>query len=292
MLGGEERDDVGSLVRLLRVSDAIPRDVVHLEQASVHRRGPGGERRFIVRDATWTVREGEHWAVLGPNGAGKTTLLRIASAQMHPSTGSAALLGGTLGRVRIPQLRHRIGVVDLQVSARFFPGLRAVDVVLTGVTGTSALLEEHVTEERVTAAHDLLRFVAVERHADRPFNGLSQGERARVMLARALITDAALLVLDEAGAGLDLQGRELFIASIARIAHERPRLASIVTTHHVEELPSVTSHALLLRDGAVVAAGPVGETLTGERMSACFGLPLSIDRRGGRFFARAVGGTT
>ncbi|HJX48428.1 MAG TPA: ATP-binding cassette domain-containing protein [Gaiellaceae bacterium] len=270
---------------------APPRDVVRLEQASVHRRGPNGERRFLVRDATWSVREGEHWAVLGPNGAGKTTLLRIASAQMHPSTGAAALLGGTLGRIRIPQLRHRIGVVDLQVSARFFPGLSAVDVVLTGVTGTSALLEEHVTDGRVAAARELLRLVAVEPHADRPFAGLSQGERARVMLARALITDAALLVLDEAGAGLDLPGRELLIASLARIAGERPQLASIVATHHVEELPSVTTHALLLRDGVVVAAGPIDETLTGELMSECFGLPLTIERREGRFFARASAGT-
>ncbi len=277
---------------MLGVSDpAPPRDVVRLEQASVHRRGPNGERRFLVRDATWSVREGEHWAVLGPNGAGKTTLLRIASAQMHPSTGAAALLGGTLGRIRIPQLRHRIGVVDLQVSARFFPGLSAVDVVLTGVTGTSALLEEYVTDGRVAAARELLRLVAVEQHADRPFAGLSQGERARVMLARALITDAALLVLDEAGAGLDLPGRELLIASLARIAGERPQLASIVATHHVEELPSVTTHALLLRDGVVVVAGPIDETLTGELMSECFGLPLTIERREGRFFARASAGT-
>jgi len=277
---------------VLGVSDpAPPRDVVRLEQASVHRRGPNGERRFLVRDATWSVREGEHWAVLGPNGAGKTTLLRIASAQMHPSTGAAALLGGTLGRIRIPQLRHRIGVVDLQVSARFFPGLSAVDVVLTGVTGTSALLEEYVTDGRVAAARELLRLVAVEPHADRPFAGLSQGERARVMLARALITDAALLVLDEAGAGLDLPGRELLIASLARIAGERPQLASIVATHHVEELPSVTTHALLLRDGVVVVAGPIDETLTGELMSECFGLPLTIERREGRFFARASAGT-
>jgi iron complex transport system ATP-binding protein len=277
---------------VLGVSDpAPPRDVVRLEQASVHRRGPNGERRFLVRDATWSVREGEHWAVLGPNGAGKTTLLRIASAQMHPSTGAAALLGGTLGRIRIPQLRHRIGVVDLQVSARFFPGLSAVGVVLTGVTGTSALLEEYVTDGRVAAARELLRLVAVEPHADRPFAGLSQGERARVMLARALITDAALLVLDEAGAGLDLPGRELLIASLARIAGERPQLASIVATHHVEELPSVTTHALLLRDGVVVAAGPIDETLTGELMSECFGLPLTIERREGRFFARASAGT-
>jgi iron complex transport system ATP-binding protein len=262
-------------------------DVVRLEQASVHRRGPDGERRFIVRDVTWSVREGEHWAVLGPNGAGKTTLLRIASAQLHPSTGAAALLGGRLGRTRIPQLRHRIGVVDLGVSARFYPGLRAVDVVLTGVTGTSALLAEHVTSERVSAARDLLRLVDVEPHAERAFAGLSQGERARVMLARALITDAALLVLDEAGAGLDLPGRELLLASLVRIAHERPHLATITATHHVEELAHITSHALLIRDGAVVAAGPIAETLTAELMSDCFGLPLTVERREGRFSARA-----
>ncbi|HEX7581465.1 MAG TPA: ATP-binding cassette domain-containing protein [Gaiellaceae bacterium] len=266
-------------------------DVVRLEKASVHRRGPDGERRFIVRDATWVVREGEHWAVLGPNGAGKTTLLRIASAQLHPSTGAAALFGGTLGRIRIPQLRHRIGIVEAGVSARFFPTLRAIDVVLTGVTGTSSLLEEHVTPERVEAARELLRMAGVDAQADRPFAGLSQGERARVMLARALITDAVLLVLDEAGAGLDLPGRELLIASLERIARERPQLASIVATHHLEELPSVMTHALLVRGGGIVAAGPIDETLTGELMSECFGLPLTVERRDGRFFARAVGGT-
>jgi iron complex transport system ATP-binding protein len=274
---------------VLRVSDStVASDVVRLEHVSVHRRGPDGERRFIVRDATWSVREGEHWAVLGPNGAGKTTLLRIASAQMHPSTGAAVLLGGRLGRIRIPQLRHRIGVIDLQVSARFFPGLRTVDVVLTGVTGTSALLEEHITPERFASARELLRLVSMEPHADRPFAGLSQGERARVMLARALIADAALLVLDEAGAGLDLPGRELLIASLDRIARDRQQLASVVATHHVEELSSITTHALLLRDGAVVAAGPIEETVTASLMSECFGLPLTVERRDGRFSARAA----
>ena len=265
-----------------------PDSVVRFESVSVHRRGADGARRLILDDVTWTVRAGEHWAVLGPNGAGKTTLLRIASAQMHPSTGAAALFGGRLGRIRIPQLRHRIGVVDAGVAARFYPGLRAVDVVLTGVTGTSALLDEHITTERVAAARDLLRVVAVDRHAERPYSTLSQGERARVMLARALITDAELLVLDEAGAGLDLPGRELLIDSIARIAHERPSLASLVATHHVEELPTVVTHALLLRDGAVVASGPVEEALTSTTMSACFGLSLSVERRNTRFFAHAV----
>jgi iron complex transport system ATP-binding protein len=274
---------------VLRVSDpTVATDVVRLDHASVHRRGPDGERRFIVRDATWSVREGEHWAVLGPNGAGKTTLLRIASAQMHPSTGAAALLGGRLGRTRIPQLRHRIGVIDLQVSARFFPGLRTVDVVLTGVTGTSALLEEQITPEHIASARELLRLVSMERHVDRPFAGLSQGERARVMLARALMADAALLVLDEAGAGLDLAGRELLIVSLDRIANDRQRLASIVATHHVEELSSITTHALLLRDGAIVAAGLIEETVTASLLSECFGMPLTVERRDGRFSARAA----
>ncbi len=263
-------------------------NVVRMEHVTVHRRGADGERRSILDDVTWTVNDGEHWALLGPNGAGKTTLLRIASAQMHPSTGAASLFGGRLGRIRIPQLRHRIGVVDAAVSARFYPGLRAVDVVLTGSTGTSALLEEHVTEERTATAHELLRLVSVERYAERLYNTLSQGERARVMLARALIADTALLVLDEAGAGLDLPGRELLIESVARIAAERPALASIVATHHVEELPPIVTHALLLRDGHVVAAGPVDTTLTGERMSECFGLPLVVERRDGRFAARAT----
>ena len=261
--------------------------VVRLEHASVFRRGPDGERRFIVDDVSWTVQEGEHWAVLGPNGAGKTTVLRLASAQLHPTSGTVALLGS--GRVRVPKLRDRIGVVDLAVTARLFPRLRAIDVVLTGVTGTSALLEEHITDGRIAQAHDLLALVQVEQYAERLFSGLSQGERARVMLARALITEAELLVLDEAGAGLDLSGRELFISSVSRIARERPALATIVATHHVEELAPITSHAMLMRGGAVVAAGPIDQAITDATMSECFGMPLQVERRDGRIVARASG---
>jgi iron complex transport system ATP-binding protein len=260
--------------------------VVRLDHVSVFRRGADGERRNIVDDVSWSVGEGEHWALLGPNGAGKTTLLRLASAQMHPTSGTVELLGS--GRVRVPQLRHRIGVVDGSVTARFFPRLRVVDVVLTGATGTSSLLEEHVTAERTAQAHELLELVQVEQHAERLFSGLSQGERARVMLARALMTDAALLALDEAGAGLDLPGRELFISSIGRVARERPSLATLVATHHVEELSPITSHALLLRDGAVVASGPIGETVIDATMTECFGLPLQVEHRDGRIFARAT----
>jgi iron complex transport system ATP-binding protein len=266
----------------------MPAELVRLEHVSVHRRGPDGARRFIVDDISWVVRTGEHWAVLGPNGAGKTTVLRLASAQLHPTGGAVALLGGELGRIRVPKLRPQIGIVDAGVTARLFPRYRSIDVVLTGITGTSALLVEHVTEERVAAAHALLRLAGVDAYAERLFSGLSQGERARVMLARALITDAALLVLDEAGAGLDLPGRELLISAVSRVTRERPALASIVTTHHVEELPPVITHALLLRDGRVVASGPVDETLTEATMSECFGLPLKIDRDGGRLFARAL----
>jgi len=261
-------------------------DVVRLDDVSVYRRGPSGERRNIVDSVTWTVGEGEHWALLGPNGAGKTTLLRLASAQLHPTSGTVQLFGE--GRVRVPLIRHRIGVVDLAVTARFFPALRTVDVVLTGVTGTSSLLEEHMTDERTAKAYELLALVQIDRHAERLFSGLSQGERARVMLARALMTDAALLALDEAGAGLDLPGRELFISSIGRVARERPSMATLVATHHVEELSPITSHALLLRDGAVVAAGRIEETLTDRAMSECFGLALRVEHRDGRIFARAV----
>jgi iron complex transport system ATP-binding protein len=266
----------------------MPAEVVRLESASVHKRRADGTRRFIVHEVSWVVREAEHWAVLGPNGAGKTTVLRLASAQLHPTNGAVALLGGELGRVRVPKLRPHIGVVDAGVTARFFPRLRTIDVVLTGITGTSALLHEHVTDERLMTARELLRVVGVEQYAERLFSGLSQGERARVMLARALITDAGLLVLDEAGAGLDLPGRELFISAISRVAYERPALASIMTTHHVEELPPVITHSLLLRDGRIVACGPIDEALTDASMSECFGLPLKVDRDAGRIFARAL----
>ena len=242
--------------------------------------------RAILGPLDWTVCRGERWGVAGPNGAGKTTLLRVASAQLRPSVGAASVLGGRFGRTQLAALRTRIGLVEPALGRRFYPRQRAIDVVLTGAEGT--ILPTDVAAETVDRARGLLESVGVGELATRLFADCSEGERARILLARALLADAELLVLDEPAAGLDLPGRELLLAALDRVLAERPGLTTVTVTHHLEELPAGTTHALLLRDGRAVAAGPVADALTDATLSACFGLPLHLERRGGRLAVTAV----
>ena len=255
---------------------------VALEGAAVRRSG-----RTLLAPLDWTVRPGEHWALLGPNGAGKTTLLRLASAQIHPSAGTATILGGRLGRVPVHDLRARIALVEPAFGRAVLPGRTALHLVLSGATGTLATLAGRLGPADVERARRLLHEVGARALADRAVGTCSEGERARILLARALMLEAPLMVLDEPAAGLDLPGRELLLAAIASAVTTRPGLATVTATHHLEELPETTSHVLLLRDGAVVAAGPLAEALTEERLEACFGLPLRLERRDGRFLVRA-----
>jgi iron complex transport system ATP-binding protein len=240
----------------------------------------------ILGPLDWTVRAGEHWGVAGPNGAGKTTLLRVASAQMRPSTGSAAVLGGRLGRVQLHQLRSRIGLVEPALARRFYPEQRTIDVVLTGAHGT-ILPDQELPPELVARARTLIASVGAADLERRLFSSCSEGERARILLARALLTDADLLVLDEPAAGLDLPGRELLLTAFTRTLSDHPGLTTLTVTHHLEELPSVTTHALLVRGGRKVAAGPIDEAITDATLSECFGLPLHVERRDGRLAVRA-----
>jgi iron complex transport system ATP-binding protein len=250
---------------------------VRFEEVTVRRSG-----RTILDSVDWTVARGEHWALLGPNGAGKTTALRVASAQMRPSSGRAFVLGGRLGGVSLPELRRRIGLVEPALGRRFYPIQTARDVVTSGFAGT-ILPEENADLARADA---LLADVGAGALATRQFATCSEGERARILLARALATEAELLVLDEPAAGLDLPGRELLLAAFDGAVRTRA-LTTIAATHHPEELSTHTTHALLLRDGAVVAAGPLHESLTDDTLSLCFGLPLTVEETGGRFFVRA-----
>jgi iron complex transport system ATP-binding protein len=242
--------------------------------------------RTILGPLDWTVARGERWGVAGPNGAGKTTLLRLASAQLRPSAGAATVLGGRFGRTRLAVLRTRIGLLEPALGRRFYPQQRAIDVVLTGAEGT--ILPTDVAADTVERAQALLEAVGVGGFATRLFAECSEGERARILLARALLADAELLVLDEPAAGLDLPGRELLLAALDRVLAERPGLTTVTVTHHLEELPAATTHALLLRDGRAVAAGAVDEALSDETLSACFGLPLHLERRGGRLAVTAA----
>ncbi len=220
--------------------------------------------------------------MIGPNGAGKTTLLRVLSAQMLPSSGTVHILGGRVGRVALHELRRRIGLVEPALGRSFYPSQRAIDVVLGGKTGT-VLLVEKPDAATIETAMDLLRVVGADSLALQQLAVCSEGERARILLARALMPEAPLLVLDEPTAGLDLPGRELFRSAFESAVRARPQLATVSVSHHLEELSGETSHALLLRDGKVVATGPIAEAITDATLTECFALPLRAARLDGRW---------
>jgi iron complex transport system ATP-binding protein len=256
--------------------------VIRVDRANVVRSG-----NYLLRDVSWQVSADQRWVLLGPNGAGKTTLLNLAAARMHPSGGTVDVLGERLGRVDVNELRTRIGLATAGLADRI-PGDETVhDVALTaswGVVGRFRERYEAIDEIRARALLDLMGVAAL---ADRQFGTLSEGERKRTLIARALMTDPELLLLDEPAAGLDLGGREDLVARLAELAHDPDAPALVLVTHHVEEIPPGFTHALLLREGIVVAQGPLGETVTSEHLSKTFGLPLQVFRSGDRFTARA-----
>jgi len=258
-------------------------DVLDLQAVTI-RRGT----TTILDEVTWTVRDGERWVVLGRNGAGKTTLLQVASGRMHPTTGTADLLGSRLGRVDVFELRPRIGLSSASLADRIPAGETVRDVVLTaayGVTGRWREAYESLDESR---AADLLAAFGVAHLSDRYFGTLSEGERKRVQIARSLMTDPELLLLDEPAAGLDLGGREELVAALAELAGDHKSPVLVLVTHHVEEIPPGFTHILLLRQGTAFAAGPIDEVLTAETLSGAFDLPLTVDHTDGRWSARAA----
>ncbi|MCA1711752.1 MAG: ABC transporter ATP-binding protein [Actinobacteria bacterium] len=242
----------------------------------------------LLADVDWTVRDGERWVVLGPNGAGKTTLLQIASAALFPSRGQVELLGELFGQVDLGELRTRVGLSSAMLADRVPAHERALDVVITAAYGVVGRWREAYDPADTARAEDLLGRVGLRAFADRRFGTLSEGERKRVLLARALMTDPELLLLDEPAAGLDLGAREALLRLLTRLAADPDSPPTVLVTHHPEEVPVGTTHALLLSRGRTVAAGPVGEVLTGQLLSQAFGLPLVVEQRDGRFTARAA----
>lgn len=243
--------------------------------------------RTLLDRVDWEVRAGERWVVLGPNGSGKTSLLRIASLYLHPSQGTVTVLGETLGRTDVRLLRRRIGVASAGFTDLLRPALPARDVVMTArYAALEPWWDSYDDEDRARAGAVLDR-LGVGALADRPFGTLSSGERQRVLLARTLMTDPELLLLDEPTAGLDLGGREDLVAGLDALAADPATPPVVLVTHHVEEIPGRFTHALLLREGRVQAAGPLGAVVTDEALSACFGLDVVLERHGGRFSARA-----
>ena len=246
--------------------------------------------RTILRDLTWQVRDHERWVVLGPNGSGKTTLCRLASLYLHPSRGSIDVLGRRLGRVDVRELRPHVGFTSSAVERMLRSNLAVSDVVVTGKYAALVPYWHTYTDDDHAKARRLLERFGCERVLESEFGTLSSGERQRVLLARTLMSDPSLLLLDEPTAGLDLGGREALVALLGHFASDPQSPATILVTHHVDEIPVGFTHALLLRDGGLLAAGRISEILTERRLSECFALPLNLEHRDGRWLAWAASG--
>jgi iron complex transport system ATP-binding protein len=257
-------------------------DVLALAGVSVVR-----DRTTILDDITWEVEEGQRWVVLGPNGAGKTTLLQLAAARIHPTTGVVGVLGEVLGTVDVFELRPRIGLSSAVLADRIPPNELVGNVVVTASYGVVGRWREAYDTMDEGRAMELLEALGASHLADRKFGTLSEGERKRVQIARALMTDPELMLLDEPAAGLDLGGREDLVRRLGELAADLYAPALVLVTHHVEEIPPHFTDVLLLREGRVVAQGPIEITLTEENLEATFGMPLELERRGRRFAARA-----
>ncbi|CAB4741716.1 MAG: ATP-binding cassette domain-containing protein [Actinobacteria bacterium] len=245
------------------------------------------EGNEILRGVDWTVREGERWVVLGRNGCGKTTLMRIVSLYLHPSKGEVCVLGNVLGRSDIRRARERIGWSSASFADLLRPQLTAAEIVMTARYAALEPWWHTYTEAEAARARELLERVGVGTLADRSFATFSSGERQRVLLARTLMNDPGLILLDEPTAALDLAGREELIATLDELALDPSTPPVILVTHHVEEIPPAFTHVLMLREGRVLAQGPLGNTLTEANLGACFGLDVALERRDGRYAAWA-----
>ena len=242
----------------------------------------------LVRDVTWRVELDERWVVLGPNGAGKTTLLNLASARLYPTRGTVHVLGERLGRVDVHELRTRIGLSSAALADRIPPEETVRDVVVTAAYSVVGRWRERYDPVDDARAGALLEQLGMTALADRRYGTLSEGERKRTQIARALMTDPELLLLDEPAAGLDLGGREDLVRRLGELAQDPDAPTLVLVTHHVEEIPRGFSHALLMREGTVVAQGLLRDTLTPENLSKTFGMPLVLSYTDGRYAARAA----
>lgn len=259
--------------------------VVRLSAVAVVRDG-----RAIVDGLDWEVGPGERWVLLGPNGSGKTTLLTLAGMQLLPTRGTVEVLGGRFGRTDARELRRRIAFVSQALLRRLRPAMTAREVVLTGRHAALETWWHHYGPDDTAHAERLLVDSGLEAVADRPFGVLSEGERQRLLLARALMGRPELLLLDEPAAGLDLGARERLVNRLASLAADPTTPPLVLVTHHAEEIPPGVTHAGLLNGGRLVAAGPADAVLTSDRVSACFGVDVEVRRAGGRWSAVAAGG--
>ncbi|NKE08846.1 MULTISPECIES: ABC transporter ATP-binding protein [Kocuria] len=239
----------------------------------------------LLNQVSWTVQDSERWVVLGPNGAGKSTLLSIAAARLHPTRGAVEILDETLGRVDVFELRPRIGLTSAPLAEQIPARETVFDAVVSAAWGVAGRWRERYEQTDEDRAHELIKDWDLQRLIDRKFGSLSSGEKKRVLIARALMTDPELLLLDEPAAGLDVAGREDLVERLDQLAASENAPAVVMVTHHLEEVPPGFTHALLIREGSVVAAGPVGEVMTPQALSDTYGMPLKLVRVGKRFAA-------
>jgi iron complex transport system ATP-binding protein len=263
----------------LQVSD----EVLKLRGVSVRR-----DTSLLLRNIDWTVHSDERWIVIGPNGAGKTTLLQVVSTLLFPTEGTVEVLGERLGEVDVFDLRPRIGLTSAALAERVPAGEKVIDLVLTASYAILGRWKEDYESADVTRAVELLDALGCAHLIRRRFGTLSEGERKRVQIARAMMPDPELLLLDEPAAGLDLGGREDLLRRLAYLALDPKAPMMVLVTHHVEEVPDGFTHAMLLRRGSVLAAGPIEQVFTARNLSRCFGVPLEIERRRSRWTAWAA----
>ena len=244
-------------------------------------------RKHLLKNINWSVAETDRWVVVGPNGAGKTTLLQLAAARMHPTQGSVSILDETLGKVDVFELRPRIGLSSASLNSQIPEFEKVINVVVTASYGVLGRWREEYDKMDLRRAYELLDEWGMGSFMNRKYATLSEGERKRAQIARALMTDPELLLLDEPGAGLDLAGREDLVKKLSEVAADEYAPTTIVVTHHLEEIPPGFTHALLLKDAEIVAAGPIKQTLSEENLSKTFDRDLKVTERSGRYTAIA-----
>jgi iron complex transport system ATP-binding protein len=258
-------------------------EVLRLRGVGVRR-----EASMLLRNIDWTAHEDERWILIGPNGAGKTTLLQVAATTLFPTEGTVDVLGERLGDVDVFDLRPRIGIASAALAEKVPPAEKVIDLVLTASYAILGRWKEEYESSDVTRAVELLDALGCAHLIRRRFATLSEGERKRVQIARALMPDPELLLLDEPAAGLDLGGREDLVRRLSLLARDSKAPMMVLVTHHVEEVPDGFTHAMLLRRGSVLAAGPLAEVFTERNLSKCFGVPLRVEYRHSRWAARAI----
>jgi iron complex transport system ATP-binding protein len=266
-----------------REGDQMSDEVLRLRGVGVRR-----ETSMLLRNIDWTAHEDERWILIGPNGAGKTTLLQVAATTLFPTEGTVDVLGERLGDVDVFDLRPRIGMASASLAEKVPPGEKVIDLVLTASYAILGRWKEEYESSDVTRAVELLDALGCAHLIRRRFATLSEGERKRVQIARALMPDPELLLLDEPAAGLDLGGREDLVRRLSVLARDAKAPMMVLVTHHVEEVPDGFTHAMLLRRGSVLAAGTLADVFTERNLSKCFGVPLQVEYRHNRWAARAL----